>query len=50
MEGLFIPALFIVPESPWHWAKKGNDVKGKKSLNRIYGYISDFDVEHECEL
>lgn len=49
MEGLFIIGLFIIPESPWHYARKDLHDKAKSSLKKLYGYIDGYNVEAECE-
>ena len=49
LEGLFIPCLFLVPESPWHYARKEKHDKGRKSMRTLYGGVDGFDVDHECE-
>jgi hypothetical protein len=39
--------LLWLPESPWYHARQNNDDKARHSLNRIYGGIEGYDVEHE---
>ena len=41
--------MLFLPESPWFYALKGNDVKAKKALQRIYGSVAGYNVEQEYE-
>ncbi|WWD01005.1 hypothetical protein V866_007943 [Kwoniella sp. B9012] len=39
--------VFLLPESPWWYAKKGMHEKGKKVLQRLYGKVTGYDAEVE---
>lgn len=43
--GLFLPGLFLVPESPWFYVFRKKDDQAKKSLNWLFGNIEGFDVD-----
>jgi hypothetical protein len=34
-------------ESPWYYAKRNADVKGKATLTKIYGGVPGYNVENE---
>lgn len=39
--------MVILPESPWHWARKQKVAQAKTSLRRLYGNVPDYDVDRE---
>ncbi len=42
--------LFLLPESVWWLSLHGKDEKAKKTLNRLYGRVSGYDVDREYEV
>lgn len=39
--------LIWLPESPWHYVRRGQVEKARRTLNRIYSRVKDFDLDHE---
>ncbi|RSH79596.1 uncharacterized protein EHS24_009246 [Apiotrichum porosum] len=44
---LFLVCLPFLAESPWYYARKGQDDRAKGALKRLYGMIKGYDIEHE---
>ena len=47
LSGLMIIAIFIVPESPWYHARRGNKEAAMNSMRKLYGNIEGYDLEEE---
>lgn len=45
--GVMILFWAFIPESPWYLARRGNKEAAVKSLQRLYGGVSGFDIEEE---
>ena len=45
--GVLIVCLPFVPESPMHFARRGEHDKAKKSLKALYGHVQEYDVDYE---
>lgn len=45
--GLWMILLVFMPESPWYYARRGNDVKAIKTLQFIHKGVEGYDAEHE---
>jgi hypothetical protein len=44
---IFIPGLWLAPESPWHYAYRNEHEKAKRSLRYLNGGVRGYDVEFE---
>jgi SP family general alpha glucoside:H+ symporter-like MFS transporter len=42
--GFFMIFLIFLPESPYYYAKKKDDVNAKKMLKKLYGGIDGYDI------
>ncbi|WRT67706.1 uncharacterized protein IL334_004678 [Kwoniella shivajii] len=45
--GLWIIALPFLPETPWYYARKEDEVNAKKVMSRIYKGVEGYDTERE---
>ncbi|WWC69298.1 uncharacterized protein I206_103236 [Kwoniella pini CBS 10737] len=45
--GLWIIALPFLPETPWYYARKEDEVKAKKVLGKIYKGVEGYDIDRE---
>ena len=47
LAAIMLVAVFILPESPWFYARRGNKEAACKSLTRLYGTVPGYNVEEE---
>ncbi|KAM0547260.1 hypothetical protein ACHAPJ_010522 [Fusarium lateritium] len=45
--GIMLPVFLWLPETPQYYAERGQDDRGKKTLNRVNGKVPGYDVETE---
>ncbi|WVW82919.1 hypothetical protein I302_104933 [Kwoniella bestiolae CBS 10118] len=45
--GLWIIALPFLPETPWYYARKEDEVSAKKTLHKIYKGVEGYDIDRE---
>ena len=50
MAAVMLFSILILPESPWHHARRGNRESAIKSLRRLYGTVPNYDVEAEYNI